>query len=180
MSSIPDALRTLFARKGITNRKQLNAWCGSAGREKLYMRIKRLAPEHWSRIATPEASTRAAYETMLSGYKHYKAVPSTAEPVASITPIESVAPIESGATWRVLINPKLWDQKEFVRKFNELPEESYLRQSKGRCVMRSVPKTGDTILFVIKGRVVMKGIMESDGFEIGSAHRVHSCNRPTL
>jgi hypothetical protein len=81
------------------------------------------------------------------------------------------------STWRVLINPKLWDQEEFIRKYNAFPEDSFLSQSKGRCAMRSLPKAGDTILFVIKGRVVMKGLMESDGFITGTAHRVHSCNR---
>jgi hypothetical protein len=72
MSSISDALRTLFARKGITTRRELNRWCGAEGRVKLYAKIKKAAPEHWERLETPEASTRAAYETMLPGYKHYK------------------------------------------------------------------------------------------------------------
>jgi hypothetical protein len=72
MSSISDALRSLFARKGITTRRQLNHWCGEAGRMKLYAKIKKAAPEHWKRLETPEASTRAAYETILRGYKLYK------------------------------------------------------------------------------------------------------------
>jgi len=43
--------------------------------------------------------------------------------------------------------------------------------------MRAVPEKGDTILFVIKGLIVMRGIAEHSGFRIGSAHREHSSNR---
>ena len=70
------------------------------------------------------------------------------------------------STWRVLINPKLFAWKKFIEDRN-----SRINQSKGRCEMRILPKAGDTILFVIKGRIKFKGIMESDGFCIGDSHR---------
>ena len=42
--------------------------------------------------------------------------------------------------------------------------------------MVSCPQKGDTISFVYKGKVVMRGHMDSEGFERGVAHQEHSCN----
>jgi hypothetical protein len=78
--------------------------------------------------------------------------------------------------WRVLLNHKLWKQEEYERLWDELPEVHRFAQSKGRCAMRIVPQKGDTILFVIQGRIRMKGIALHSGFRTGSAHREHSCN----
>ena len=73
MSSINDALRSIFAKEHITSRDKLNRWCGVEGRVKLYEKIKRKALKHWESLENPEASTRAAYERILRGYSHYKA-----------------------------------------------------------------------------------------------------------
>jgi hypothetical protein len=39
------------------------------------------------------------------------------------------------------------------------------------------PQRGDIALFVIKGKIVMKGIVESDGFIDGTAHQEHLYNK---
>lgn len=70
MSPITDALKSLFLENGITSRKQLDKWCGGS-RDKLYRAIQMRAPIAWETLSAPTASVRAAYETMLSGFKHY-------------------------------------------------------------------------------------------------------------
>jgi hypothetical protein len=42
--------------------------------------------------------------------------------------------------------------------------------------MISRPGKGDTVVFVLKGKIVMKGRVESDGFIEGTSHQAHSCN----
>lgn len=42
--------------------------------------------------------------------------------------------------------------------------------------MASCPKKGDLVSFVWKGKIVMKGNVESDGFLNGIDHQQHSCN----
>ena len=72
MSPISDALKSLFLENGITSRKQLDKWCDGS-RDKLYRAIQMRVPTAWETLAAPTASVRAAYETMLSGFKHYNA-----------------------------------------------------------------------------------------------------------
>jgi hypothetical protein len=78
--------------------------------------------------------------------------------------------------WRVMLNPRLWNQEMFERDILLNPLARRLAQSKGRCRMKSVPRSGDIISFVYKGKIVMRGICESDGFEIGTQHQIHSCH----
>lgn len=78
--------------------------------------------------------------------------------------------------WRVMLNTKLWDQPTYEEKWQTQPEVRRLAQSKGRCKMVVVPRLGDDIAFVYRGKIVMRGIMESDGFVSGDAHKQHSCN----
>ena len=82
--------------------------------------------------------------------------------------------------WRVMLNHRLWNQKQYEEDFAVRPEVRRLAQSKGRCRMISCPKKGDITLFVLKGKIVMKGIVESDGFEHGLDHQEHSCNTGTI
>ena len=79
-------------------------------------------------------------------------------------------------SWRVMLSSSLWNQKKYEEDFATRPEVRRLAQSKGRCKMVSVPKIGDMVSFVMKGKIVMKGIVESNGFENGTDHKEHSCN----
>jgi len=80
-------------------------------------------------------------------------------------------------SWRVMLNPSLWDQKKYENEFLTRPNEvSRLAQSKGMGRMVSCPKKGDLASFIIKGKVVMRGTVESDGFENGTENQTDSCN----
>ena len=79
--------------------------------------------------------------------------------------------------WRVLLSPKLWDQKAYAALWNMNPEERILYQSKGGRTMKACPQEGDHISFVYQGFVVMRGVALSNGFERGVAHKNHSCNK---
>ena len=80
------------------------------------------------------------------------------------------------SSWRVMLNHRLWNQEKYEEDFASRPEVRRLAQSQGHCRMISCPKKGDTALFVLKGKIVMRGVVESDGFENGTAHQEHSCN----
>jgi len=78
-----------------------------------------------------------------------------------------------------MLNSRLWNQEHYERTFHDFatgPEVRGLAQSKGRCRMVSCPKKGDVVSFVCKGKIVMKGHVESDGFVHGIDHQNHSCN----
>ena len=79
-------------------------------------------------------------------------------------------------TWRVVLNRKLWDQEKYIARCKEYPESKYLPQSKGNAKMVKVPSKGDIVYFVLKGKIIMEGCLETDGFIRGDAHRNHSCN----
>lgn len=85
-------------------------------------------------------------------------------------------------TWRVLINPKNWDQKKYEGEWNgPRPEQKRFAQTKGRAKMAVVPLKNDRINFVISGKIVMRGYVENDGFLVGDAHKdEHSCVIGTL
>jgi len=80
------------------------------------------------------------------------------------------------ANWRVMLSSKLWDQAAYERNWLSQPEVP-LAQSKGKARMVRCPKLGNSVSFVLKGRIVMRGIMVSDGFLAGTEHQEHSCNR---
>ena len=71
-------------------------------------------------------------------------------------------------SWRVMLNSRLWNQSKYEEDFVIRPEVRRLAQSKGRRRMVKCPKKGDMASFVLKGKVVMRGIVESDGFENGT------------
>jgi hypothetical protein len=102
---ISDVLKLLFATAGITDRAGLDAWCGKAGRERLYGYVATWAPEHWARVVDPKAATRGAYQTLLTGYggdmeaasppaSSSPPVPSSKEspPAAALSPPAAPAP----------------------------------------------------------------------------------------
>jgi hypothetical protein len=78
--------------------------------------------------------------------------------------------------WRVMLNTRLWKQDKYEEDFRSRPEVRRLPQSKGRCRMVSCPNRGDDVFFVYRGKIVMKGVVDSDGFENGTEHQEHSCN----
>ena len=80
--------------------------------------------------------------------------------------------------WRILINPKKWDFNGFKKQFNSASEPGSDRiiQSKGGAIMKVCPVKGDTIVYVIKGHIVMKGVVESDGFIQGVKHQQDPLN----
>ncbi len=78
--------------------------------------------------------------------------------------------------WRVMLNSKLWNQSKYEMQFAEFPEARRIAQSKGKCRMVKCPKKGDAVSFVLKGKVVMRGFVDSSGFEFGTNHQEHSCN----
>ena len=49
-------------------------WCGNMGKQKLYLYVERLSPEHWNRIKTPTNYIRYYYQHMLQGYKIYNSI----------------------------------------------------------------------------------------------------------
>jgi len=85
-------------------------------------------------------------------------------------------------TWRVLINPEKWDQRKYVDEWNgPRPEQKRFAQTKGRAKMRTVPRKNDRVNFVISGKIVMRGYVDTDGFLEGDAHKdEHSCVKGTL
>jgi hypothetical protein len=66
-----DAVENVIKEKALESKNDLDDLCGNEGRQKFYIFVKRLAPEHWERIRNPKAAVRACYQTKLSGYKNY-------------------------------------------------------------------------------------------------------------
>jgi len=83
-------------------------------------------------------------------------------------------------SWRVMLNSSLWKQKKYEDDFACRPEVRRLAQSKGNCHMKHCPKKGDIVSFVLKGKIVMRGVIDGNGFEDGTAHQEHSCNDGVL
>tara|TARA_Y100000389_G_C17383820_1_gene475867 strand:+ start:253 stop:486 length:234 start_codon:yes stop_codon:yes gene_type:complete len=66
---IKSAIKFIVEIENLRSKQDLDIWCGYMGRKKLYLYVKRLAPEHWEKIQTPENSIRFYYQQMLTGYK---------------------------------------------------------------------------------------------------------------
>ena len=79
------------------------------------------------------------------------------------------------SNWRVMLSG-LWDQKKYANLWNTQSESRRIAQSKGTARMITFPKRGDTVDFVLKGAIVMQGVIDSDSFERGTWHQEHSCN----
>jgi hypothetical protein len=75
--------------------------------------------------------------------------------------------------WRVLINPTLWNLAKFR---DEWTPSARIAQAKGKCAMKRVPRKGDLVKFVVKGFVLMTGIVETDGFRFGDEVALDECN----
>jgi hypothetical protein len=75
-----------------------------------------------------------------------------------------------------MLNSSKWDLKKYEEEFATYPEKRRLAQSKGRCRMIVCPTMNDSVAFVMKGKIVMRGIVESNGFENGVCHQEDSCN----
>jgi len=69
---IKSAIQFILSIENIRSKQDLDIWCGDMGRNKLYLYIQRLSPEHWEKIRTPKNSVRFYYQQMLTGYKIYK------------------------------------------------------------------------------------------------------------
>ena len=69
---IKSATRFVVTTENLRSKEDLNRWCGDMGKKKLYLYVKRLSPEHWTKIKTPEDSVRFYYQHMLTGYKIHK------------------------------------------------------------------------------------------------------------
>ena len=69
---IKSATQFILSIENLRTKQDLDNWCGDMGKKKLFLYIKRLAPEHWERINTPKNSVGFYYQKMLTGYKIYK------------------------------------------------------------------------------------------------------------
>ena len=81
----------------------------------------------------------------------------------------------TSTTWRVVLNPKLWNQKKFEEDWKE-NKVIRIPQSKGKCIMRNTPQKNDNVFFVIKGKIRMKGIVKINGFIKGINHQEDKYN----
>jgi hypothetical protein len=72
MNDIKQGVQFLITTENLRSKQDLDKWCGDMGKKKLYLYVKRMAPEHWEKIKTPENSVRFYYQQMLTGYKIYK------------------------------------------------------------------------------------------------------------
>jgi len=79
-------------------------------------------------------------------------------------------------SWRVCLNGALWDYEKYRADFNAQPMPLF-PQSKGRRHMVSCPRRGDAVSFVLRQKIIMKGTVASDGFEVGTAHQEDPYNR---
>jgi predicted RNA-binding protein len=83
--------------------------------------------------------------------------------------------------WRVIINADNWDQSKYEREWAMRPEQKRFAQTKGTARMVVVPRKNERINFVMKGEIVMRGYVESEGFIQGEIHKEeHSCVKGTL
>ena len=71
---IKEAIKFILSIENLRSKEDLNIWLGDMGKKKLYLYVKRLAPEHWERIQMPQDSVRFYYQQMLTGYKIYNGI----------------------------------------------------------------------------------------------------------
>lgn len=84
-------------------------------------------------------------------------------------------------SWRVVLNSKLWDQDLFEKRYLSNPtQNNSLAQSKGKARMILCPKKGESVVFVYKKKIVMKGYLETDGFIVGTDHQNDVCNKGSV
>jgi len=78
-------------------------------------------------------------------------------------------------SWRVMLNSSRWNKKKYEEDFHENQNIKRLAQSKGLCRMVVCPQKGDDVSFVCKGKIIMKGIVDSE-FEEGNEHQLDTYN----
>ena len=78
--------------------------------------------------------------------------------------------------WRVMLNSKLWNQSLYEAEWISNEKGRRIPQSKGKAKMVICPVKDDTVLFVQKGKIIMKGVIESDGFMQGNEHQIDIFN----
>lgn len=78
------------------------------------------------------------------------------------------------SVWRVMINKAFWDVDGFCQDWKH---PLTIQQSKGRAVMRVRPVRDDKVVFVCQGKIVMRGVLVSDGFVSGVGHQRDVYNR---
>lgn len=66
--NIKDAIKYVFKKKGIKNRKDLENWCGERDREALYTEVKKVTKITWLMEDDPKHIVRRIYEGLLPGY----------------------------------------------------------------------------------------------------------------
>ena len=66
MNKIKEDLKFIFKLENIKSIEDLNNWCGTMGRKKLYSYIQHMSPIEWSKIKDPNAYVRYYYEKELS------------------------------------------------------------------------------------------------------------------
>jgi hypothetical protein len=116
--------------------------------------------------------------------KHEEPAHKLFTPITSLIKMSAIATVSTKKCrpkvvydrWRVMLNSKLWDQTRYVELYKTSTESHRIAQSKGQCPMVKCPQRGDEVSFVLKGNVVMKGVVDSDGFEFGTEHQNHPCN----
>ena len=87
---IKSAIHFIVSIENLQSRQDLNNWCKNLGsRQKMYLYIERLAPDHWKRIKTPKDSVRYYYQQLLTNYKIYKGHNPGFKSKVSKTPIDS-------------------------------------------------------------------------------------------
>lgn len=71
--TIQRAVDDFIETQNIHTKLQLDDWCNDRGRGRtpLYAYVKKIASNHWNKLADPRAGVRGYYETQLEGYKIY-------------------------------------------------------------------------------------------------------------
>jgi hypothetical protein len=77
-----------------------------------------------------------------------------------------------------MLSSKLWKQEEFEEQWKK-GKRPMLAQSRGNARMMALPQRDDTVDFVFKGQIRMRGTVSSDGFLTGTAHQNDDCNEGT-
>ena len=72
--NLKEAVQFIVSIENLRSKADLDNWCGDMGKKKLYLYVKRLAPENWEQIRTPKESIRYYYQQMLTGYKIYNVI----------------------------------------------------------------------------------------------------------
>ena len=96
-------LKEVFATESITDKADLDRWCGAEGRDRLYDSVRQLAPTAWAADPHPEERVRWIYQRLLTGYSISEKAARAAEEKAAIATAKAaakVAAVEKAAAER--------------------------------------------------------------------------------